>query len=149
MDDLASPPQSRLGFLLYRAGLAVARGYERALAPIGASPVETGILSALAYDGPAHLRALARQLGLGRQTVVNATRALGARGWIATAADAQDGRLSILSVTPSGREHLARCEEVIAAFDAMLRGLVGEAAEQAMLEPLRRILDAPQLAHDA
>jgi hypothetical protein len=54
MDDNSSerPPlpgggnDQRLGFLIYRAGLAVSRGYERALKPLGVMPVEAGVLTA-------------------------------------------------------------------------------------------------------
>jgi DNA-binding MarR family transcriptional regulator len=140
--------QQRLGFLVYRAGLAVSRGYERALRPIGIMPVEAGVLGSLGYGGPNHVRGLARQLGVGRQTIVNVTRALEQRGWISRALSEQDARLVIFSIDPAGRAKLVSVEQIAQNFDGKLGDIVGPPQDILLMDQLQRIVDAPFLAHE-
>lgn len=148
MDDNKEAPRDRLGFMLYRSGLAVSRGYERALAPLGASPGEAGVLSALAYGGPNHVRGLGRELGLGRQTIVNLTKRMEEQGLVARFSSAEDARRAVFAITPAGRGMLAEVEVVAQAFDAQLRQIVGEDAEANLTEALQRIVAAPFLAYE-
>jgi MarR family transcriptional regulator, lower aerobic nicotinate degradation pathway regulator len=147
-DTTALQHQQRLGFLVYRAGLAVSRGYERALKPIGIMPVEAGVLGSLGYGGPNHLRGLARQLGVGRQTIVNVTRVLEQRGWISRAPSDQDARLVIFSISPAGRTKLVSVEDVAQTFDGKLGRVVSPPHAILLIEQLQRIVDAPFLAHE-
>lgn len=144
----APPPGARLGFVVYRAGLAVSRGYERALKPIKATPVDAGVLSVLAYSGAHHTRALGRMLGLGRQTIVNVTKRLEEQGLIARATSDSDGRLAVFAVTETGRQRLAEIEVIAAAFDRQLTAIVGAASEPILIEKLQLILEAPALSHE-
>jgi DNA-binding MarR family transcriptional regulator len=156
MDDnsFSLPPEipggndQRLGFLIYRAGLAVSRGYERALKPIGVMPVEAGVLTALRHGGPNHVRGLARALGVGRQTIVNVTRALEERRWIARGASEEDARLAVFAIAPAGRLKLHAIETLASAFDAKLREIVGLEQEAGLIEHLRQIVEAQFLAHE-
>jgi DNA-binding MarR family transcriptional regulator len=141
-------PTARLGFLLYRSGLAIARGYERALKPIDASPTDAGVLSALAYSGPNHTRGLARMLGLGRQTIVNVTKRLEDSGLIARNASDRDGRLAVFAISKKGSTRLAEIEVIASGFDGQLSAIVGAANEQGLVETLQRILAAPMLTHE-
>ena len=145
-DDLRSP-ESRLGFLLYRAGLAISRGYERALQPLAATPVEAGVLSVLAYEGPNHVRALGRKLGLGRQTIVNITKSLVESGLLERIASEADARLNLLTITRTGRARLVRIEKIATRFDQELRVVVGTEGERHMIEKLQKILVSPQFEH--
>ncbi len=153
MDDMAQrsddrrPPESRLGFLLYRAGLAISRGYERALQPLTATPVEAGVLSVLAYEGPNHVRALGRKLGLGRQTIVNVAKSLVEAGLVERVASEADARLNLLTITKTGRSRLARIEQIATRFDQELRDVVGLEGERHMIEKLQKILVSPQFEH--
>ncbi len=147
-DNHTSAPDQRLGFLLYRAGLAVSRGYERALGPLDVSATEAGLLSALHYSGPGHVRALARLLGIGRQTVVNVTRSLEVQGWITRAPAPGDARLSMFHIAPPGREKLREIEVVARDFDAALRGVIGPDQEQTLTSELARIVAASFLAYE-
>ncbi len=143
-----TPPEARPGFLVYRAGLAVARGYERALAPIDVSPPEAGVLSMLAYVGPNHVRGLARSLGLGRQSIVNVTKRLEECQFIARSKSRDDGRLTILSITPKGKRKLVAVERIVRQFDRRLQEVVGPAHERILCELLLKMVQAPFLAHD-
>jgi DNA-binding MarR family transcriptional regulator len=144
----ASAPEARLGFMLYRAGLAVSRGFERALAPLEATPSETGVLSALAYSGPNHVRGLGRLLGIGRQTTVNVTRALIERQLICKSASPEDSRLVVYMISDSGRRVLEQCEVVARAFDQKLRDVVGPDNETLLLTSLRHVVAADFLAYE-
>jgi DNA-binding MarR family transcriptional regulator len=146
--DHAPPPEGRLGFMLYRAGLAVSRGYERALAPIAVSPTEAGVLTTLIYAGPAHVRGLARQLGLGRQTIVNVTRSLESAGLVKRSASPDDARLALFSITAKGRTRFASIERIARAFDAELSALVDAKSERTLLVQLQRVIDAPMFVHE-
>jgi DNA-binding MarR family transcriptional regulator len=152
MDDSqnlpASAPDARLGFMLYRAGLAVARGFERALARLNATPTETGVLSALAYSGPNHVRGLARLLGIGRQTAVNVTRALLKQRLISKAVAPEDSRLVVYAITDSGKRRLKDCEIVARAFDRQLQEVVGAGRDAELLPLLRQIVAADFLAYE-
>jgi DNA-binding MarR family transcriptional regulator len=143
-----SGPRDRLGFLVYRAGLAIGRGYERALEPIDVAPTEAGLLMALAYSGPNHVRGLARLLGIGRQTVTNVARMLERREWISRVTSDSDARLTLFHIAPLGQRQLIRIEELSTAFDVWLREVVGAAHEALLIERLKAIVDAPLLAHE-
>ena len=153
MDDMAQrsedrrSPESRLGFLLYRAGLAISRGYERALQPLAATPVEAGVLSVLAYEGSNHVRALGRKLGLGRQTIVNIAKSLMEAGLVERIASEADARLSLLAITKTGRARLARIEKIATHFDQELRDVVGSEGERHMIEKLQKILVSSKFEH--
>lgn len=146
MDDKAPTPEHRLGFLLYRAGLAVEHAYALALRPLGVAPAEAGLLSSLAYAGPAHVRALGRSLGLGRQTVVNLTRKLAADGLVVSSASPDDARLTLFAITDAGRARLGEIEAVATAFDRRLRAAIDGATEPTLVEQLQRIVAAPDFA---
>jgi DNA-binding MarR family transcriptional regulator len=146
--DASASPEHRLGFLVYRAGLAVSRGYERALAPLQATPTEAGLLSALAYNGPNHVRGAARFLGLGRQTVVNVTKELQACGFIERMAAPADSRLVLYAVTEAGRERLRQIEVVARAFDERLAATVGGASQADLMAMLSRIVASDFLQHE-
>jgi DNA-binding MarR family transcriptional regulator len=148
MQVSADRPEARLGFLLYRAGLAVSRGYERALGPLGAAPADAGVLSCLGYRGPSHTRALGRFLGLGRQTIVNVTRRLERDGLIGRMAHPEDARLALFDITDAGRGRLAEIEAVARAFDARLLAIVGSPGEAMLVAKLQAIVDDPMFAHD-
>jgi DNA-binding MarR family transcriptional regulator len=147
--DMKTEPKQRLGFLLYRTGLAVSRGYERALKPIGVTPVEAGVLSALCYNGPNHVRALARLLGVGRQTIVNTTKSLEVQRLIFRTNSEEDSRLATFSIGTAGKSKLSRIEVIAQAFDQELRTIVGADQELTLIQHLIKIVDSPLLAYEA
>jgi DNA-binding MarR family transcriptional regulator len=144
----AGAPRERLGFMIYRSGLAVSRGFERALKPIETTPSEAGVLSALAYSGPNHVRGLARLLGLGRQTIVNVARRLEEQRLVERSASKEDARLSVFGITMAGRRKLSAVEKIATAFDEQLRTIVGSQREADLTQVLQRIVDAPFLAYE-
>jgi DNA-binding MarR family transcriptional regulator len=147
--NATTEPKQRLGFLIYRAGLAVSRGYERALKPICVAPVEAGVLSALCYNGPNHIRGLARLIGVGRQTIVNTTKSLEVRHLILRAVAEEDSRLAIFTIATAGKRKLKQIEIIAQAFDQELRTIVGANHELVLIQKLAGIVDSPLLAYEA
>jgi DNA-binding MarR family transcriptional regulator len=142
------PHEARLGFMVYRAGLAVSRGYERALAPVGITPADVGVLTSLRHGGANHVRGLARQLGLGRQTVVNVTKLLEQNLWIARRKDESDARLTLFQISPTGIQKLDDIEQTVADFDRLLAGIIDQLHEATLLDALSKIIQAPQFAYE-
>jgi DNA-binding MarR family transcriptional regulator len=141
------PPSERLGFVLYRSGLAIARGFERALEPAGIVPTESGVLMTLAYQGPNHVRGLARLLGVGRQTIVNVTKRLDSMGLIARFASPADARITQFSITSDGQQKLVEIEDIAERFDARLRAITGEENETLIVDALHELLGASFLEY--
>jgi DNA-binding MarR family transcriptional regulator len=148
IENALTEPKQRLGFLLYRAGLAVSRGYERALKPIDVAPVEAGVLSALCYSGPNHVRGLARLLGVGRQTIVNTTKSLELQSLILRITSEEDARLTTFSIAPAGKRKLKQVEIIAQAFDQELRTIVGVNHEAVLIQKLASIVESPLLAYE-
>jgi DNA-binding MarR family transcriptional regulator len=150
-DTKATQPAShdqRLGFMIYRAGLAIARGYERVLKPINIVPVEAGVLGSLCYEGTNHVRGLARQLGVGRQTIVNVTKSLEAKNWISRSVSPEDARLVVFLISQPGRKKMREIEALAAEFDGKLRDIVGNSNEQDLIEHMRDIVGSTFLGYE-
>jgi DNA-binding MarR family transcriptional regulator len=146
--DLPAPHDQRLGFMIYRAGLAISRGYERVLKPINVVPVEAGVLGSLCYQGPNHVRGLARQLGVGRQTIVNVTKSLEAKTWINRSVSPEDGRLVVFSIRQPGQDKMREIEAISAEFDARLRNIVGRSDEKALIGHMTAIVGSAYLGYE-
>lgn len=134
--------------MIYRAGLAIARGYERVLKPINVVPVEAGVLGSLCYEGPNHVRGLARQLGVGRQTIVNVTKSLEAKTWINRSVSPEDGRLVVFSIRQPGQDKMHEIEAIAAEFDARLRNIVGRSHENALIGHMKAIVGSAYLGYE-
>jgi DNA-binding MarR family transcriptional regulator len=85
---------------------------------------------------------------VGRQTIVNVTRALEERTWIERSASEEDARLAVFTIAPAGRQKLNAIEKLASAFDAKLREVVGLEQEAGLIQQLRQIVEAQFLAHE-
>lgn len=151
MDNKAqssSGTTASIGFLLYRSGLSIARGYERALAPLGVNPAQAGVLTALADGGPMHVRGLGRLLGLGRQTIVNVAKELTARSLLERCSDPTDERRTLLQITIEGRALLDQVRAIAIPFDAEIEELIGPDHLPAVAAALARVIESPGFAHE-
>lgn len=84
-------------------------GLKRALQAKGAG-VDPGlypVLHRLAASGPMRQRALADRLGLDASTVSRHVRTLVSEDLVAVSRDPDDGRATVLAITPTGRERMA------------------------------------------
>lgn len=134
------PPSERIGFLLYRAGLAVGREYERTISGLGFSPTEVGLMTHVAAHGPDHVRSIARVLGVSAQTVLNQARGLEQSGLLVRTEAPSDRRLVVLELTDEGRRALSNIDVAANTFDVAIAGLLGETDVSGMAAALRRLL---------
>lgn len=144
--DSMAAPEARIGFLLYRVGLAVSRSFERRLKPLDAKPVQTGVLNVLAAKGPESVRGLGRALGVNRQTIVNVSDELAARGWLTKRVDAGDRRAVTIAITAKGRAALAELDKVAVAFERDLARILPVTRLKPLFEDLRALAESDLLS---
>jgi DNA-binding MarR family transcriptional regulator len=132
-------PGNRLGFALYRVGREIARSYQLALSPLGVRPDHAGILTAIAYEGPLHIRALSRLLGINRQSIVNAVDELEREGAVERQPHPVDTRVVMVAITRAGKAKLRRIEEIATDYDARLDSIGTPAQRRATLEYLHNL----------
>ncbi len=133
-------PEERIGFLLYRAGLAVAQAYEARMRPSGFTPAEVGVLTHLASHGAGHIREVGRSLGVSPQTVINLARGLAAKGMVLRTGSPADRRTVILNITDNGRAALLRADEIARRFDDAIENVLEKDAHTTS-SALRRLLE--------
>src|SRR5215469_5272744 len=95
---------------LYQLGRRLA---EIALADMGAdeldlAPGEFLVLQDLTLNGRSSVTDITKRTGLAQSRVSTVTRALTARGWTQTAADPNDGRRTLVDLTPEIRTAAAQ-----------------------------------------
>ena len=139
----ATAPEQRIGFLIYRAGLAVAQVYEQMMRPAGFTPGEVGVLTQLDSHGASHIRQIARALGVSPQTVVNLARSLTAKDMVSRTGATSDRRTVILDITDQGREALSQADRIACRLDDTIAELAsGDAAS--VVRALRTLLSEPE-----
>jgi len=118
-------------------------------AGLGLPAAQFPLLSALDAEGPASVGDLAAALGLAQPGVTRALGQLEAEGLIASAADPDDGRIRLVSLTAKGERLLARARKT--AF-ALVEGAVVDACKDlkgpllAQIAALEAALEAAPLA---
>lgn len=141
----AGPSAQRLGFALFRIGLEVARTYEKELAPLGLRHEHAGVLLAVGYDGPMHIRALGRHLGANRQTIVNTVDALETNGAVERTSDPTDARVVVVRLTKKGQSLLRKVEGASARMDARLAHVGTQTQRRDVLRFLHALADSTAL----
>lgn len=118
--ELRSSP----GYLLKRLAMTLKERQATALGGSGLSPYDHGILALLDEEPPETQATIADALGYDRSHLVGVLDDLEERGLIERRRDPSDRRRHVVSVTPAGKQALAR-----------LRG-VGKRVEEEFFEPL-------------
>lgn len=90
--------------------MTVVRGVERAKRRGKAATL--ALLYAVAEREPVRPSELSVELGVHQSSVTRQVQALEAEGQVSVAADPQDGRSCVISLTPAGRKEVARLTEV-------------------------------------
>nr|WP_274387429.1 MarR family transcriptional regulator [Salsipaludibacter albus] len=107
------------------------------LATIGLHPGQEFLLAALGDHGPCAIGELADMLAVEQPTVTKMVRRLEPHGHVERGPDPGDGRRTLVSLTPTGREALASARELWRRLDdETTAGLTS--AEQADLRRLLR-----------
>ena len=125
------PP--RFVFLVNRAQRAVGRWIERRPeAWDGISPAQVGLLFLLAARDEAPIGEIAQALAVAPAAVTNLSKRMQAADLVERVADAHDGRLTRLRLTPAGVAASAQAHVVLDQLNArLLRGFTAE--EQAVV----------------
>ncbi|MCC7373116.1 MAG: winged helix-turn-helix transcriptional regulator [Verrucomicrobiales bacterium] len=116
---------------------AVTQFFDRELRRHGLRPTQTPILAALASMGEVGMAELSDWLGMERTTLVRNLRPLEREGWVVAAGTGRGGRVT-LSITPKGRETLAKMQPAWQAAQRAVVKTLGEARWSAILADLDR-----------
>jgi DNA-binding MarR family transcriptional regulator len=103
--DVDPPLRSRPGFLIRRLNqIAYALFFEEFDAKV--TPVQYGVLTALAVNGFLDQNSIGEELGLDRTNVTQVLTRLENRGWVARRPNPDDRRAKFSYLTPKGRAFL-------------------------------------------
>ncbi|MCC7373759.1 MAG: winged helix-turn-helix transcriptional regulator [Verrucomicrobiales bacterium] len=116
---------------------AVTQFFDRELRRHGLRPTQTPILAALAGMGDVGMAELSDWLGMERTTLVRNLRPLERQGWVVATGSGRGGRVT-LSITPKGRETLAKMQPAWQAAQRAVVKTLGEARWAAILADLDR-----------
>ncbi|GAA0337030.1 MarR family winged helix-turn-helix transcriptional regulator [Actinoallomurus spadix] len=134
-------------FVLSRAATTARRACGEALAEVGLTQAEHGILACLHECGPLMQRDVAARLALDPADLVAYLDRLEARAAISRRHDAKDRRRRVIEATALGRELLARADDALAAATARLLEPLGPAEATQLMTILTRLLGAHDPAH--
>jgi DNA-binding MarR family transcriptional regulator len=98
------------------------------------------VLAALEEYGPLSQAELGRRLGLDRKDVNGVLDRLQHSRQIDRAADAEDRRRNIVTLTPSGRRHLDELEDQLNAVQEQLLAPLNPAERRQLVQLLQRLL---------
>lgn len=99
----------------------LAQGYREA----GLSMPQWRVMVHLSHAGPVSVRDIERRVSLERPKVSRAAAALEQAGLVTKRSDPSDGRLIALSLTPTGRELMAKLLPRAIAYQSDLESLLG------------------------
>ena len=131
--------KTSVAFLLTQIGTRAAQDFGKALAPLGLTPPDAGILRLLGSSPGLSQQELARRLDMHASRLVAIIDALEQRGIVVRKPNAEDRRVYSLELTAAGRETLAAVGLTARAHDdAVCAGLTAAESEQlgALLEKL-------------
>jgi MarR family transcriptional regulator, lower aerobic nicotinate degradation pathway regulator len=99
------------------------------------------LLAALEEFGPASQASLGRRTDMDRSDVVAAINELAVKKLAERAADQNDRRRSIVTITAKGRAHLRRLDNLLADAQDELLAPLSPGERQALVDMLTRLLD--------
>ena len=117
------------GWLIWQVALRCRSALDRALAPVGLTSAQYGLLAALHGLSRGGARPSQRQLadfaGLEPMYVSKLARALEQAGLIERRGDPRDTRAVLLSITSRGTELLAAARQIVVALDERMLAPLG------------------------
>jgi DNA-binding MarR family transcriptional regulator len=105
---------------------AVSRLYNKALRPHGLTISQMNILVAVSYLGKSNHQQVCHALSLDKSTLSRDIERMLDKGWLASLGG-DDGRTSLLRVTPAGQKLLARAAPAWGQAQQQAKSLLGEA----------------------
>jgi DNA-binding MarR family transcriptional regulator len=122
-----------------RASRAVGRRFDNAFRGLGLTNWQFTLLIALESIEQPSVNELATELAMDRTTMTRNLRVLERRGLLAIGADAHDGRVKRVSLTPQGRALLARAVERWREVNQAVRDDIPASTLPAMWQALEAI----------
>ncbi|MGW0801958.1 MarR family winged helix-turn-helix transcriptional regulator [Nonomuraea sp. NPDC002799] len=133
MDEQVTPAPLRLlpSRMLSLVAMQADRLVSEGLAGADARKWHYAALVALREAGPVSQAGLSRLTGIYRSDLVSVINELAERGFVERAADPDDRRRNVITITTPGRRHLRRLHELIDSLqDDLLAPLTGPEREQ-------------------
>jgi DNA-binding MarR family transcriptional regulator len=139
---LPAPLARRLTYLLFRVSAAAGRKAAAALEPLGIDTRHYSVLTVLEATPAPSQRSIAETLGIDRATLVGLTDSLVGQGLVRRTQSRTDRRANRLSLTPKGRELLARAHALMDDCEAAFVQSVPDADRAALAALLQQLLAA-------
>jgi DNA-binding MarR family transcriptional regulator len=122
-----------------RAARALARRFDRVLAPLGLTSGQFSLMMSLNRPKPPMMASVASLLAMDRTTVTAALKPLERRGLVTVSIDQTDRRSRLLALTPEGRAVLARAVPVWKQTHAAVEALLPDADPERLRGSLRAL----------
>lgn len=127
---------------LRQATRRVTQLYDRVLAPLDLRATQFSLLAEIDRLGPIAINPLADAMIMDRATLGHNLRPLEARGYIRAEVDKDDRRSRRISLTPVGRNVLARANKLWRRAQDRFEATIGAQESAALRRMLRRVADA-------
>ncbi|HUN31232.1 MAG TPA: MarR family transcriptional regulator [Trebonia sp.] len=131
-----------LGYLLKHAHLALEQRTDAALADVGLTARDLGVLRVIAGGEARSQREVATVLGVDRTSMVALLDALESRGIVARKPSERDRRRNVVELTQDGRSLFQRAEQRSIEVEQAFTAALGEAGGAELRRALRAVLDA-------
>ncbi len=131
-----------VGYQVNRLARALRRRLARELEDLGFTGPQAALLLALAAAAPATMSQTAESLGMDRPTFSGVARRLERDGWIAAAANPEDGRSRLLRLTERAERELPALRDASARASAAALAALDARDQQLFVDLLERIADA-------
>jgi DNA-binding MarR family transcriptional regulator len=122
-----------------RAARALARRFDDALRPVGLTNGQFSLLMSLNRPEPPGMAAVASLLGMDRTTLTAALKPLRRRRLLRITADPSDRRGRIMTLTPKGRQLLARAVPMWRRTHVAVEALLPDSDPDGFRENLRAV----------
>jgi DNA-binding MarR family transcriptional regulator len=131
-----------LGYLLKHAHLALEQQTDAALADMGLTARDLGVLRVIAGGEARSQQEVAAVLGVDRTSMVALLDALESRGIVARKPAEQDRRRNVIELTPDGRSLFQRAEQRSTEAEQAFTAALGDTGGARLRQALRAVLDA-------
>jgi len=131
-----------LGYLLKHAHLALEQRTDAALADMGLTARDLGVLRVIAGDEARSQQEVATVLGVDRTSMVALLDALERRGIVVRKPSERDRRRNVIELTPDGRSMFQRAEQRSTQVEQAFTAALGHAGGAELRRALQAVLDA-------
>lgn len=131
-----------LSFLINKLAQLAGRGMSEALAPLGISPRESGILAAIHQFGPMSQQRIGELLRIDRTTMVLSVDNLAELGLAERTLHPTDRRVFLIALTDLGAQAVPDAQRRLEAFERALLQPLSEDEQVALRDALYRIVAA-------